>query len=158
MQYTHKRNWSGTLLHGILAFRQITYIVMTSIQLKDILSITAIDWTSFTYCSVAVLLQLAILGFVILAAFKAEVYYSEGSHYKVIVVLVCFILLDLFRLGSTIGHIIYYKNATEDTWIAVALHAMEVFMDAAVLGAVATRKGSKVGEGLKRVALPFYPA
>ena len=53
MQGTHKRNWSGTLLHGILAFRQITYIVMSSIQLKDILSIAAVDWTFLAYCSVA---------------------------------------------------------------------------------------------------------
>lgn len=156
MKYTHQRNWSGTLLHGILAFRQVAYITMTSIQLKDILSIAVIDWTSLAYCSVAVLLQLAILGFLVLAMIKPEVYHhSDGLPYKVIAVLGCFVTLDLFRLGSTIGHISYYKDERVDVWIAVALHSMEVFLDSSILGAVATKKDSKLGDGLKRVALPF---
>lgn len=160
MKQAHQRNWSGTLLHGILAFRQVAYLVMRSIQLKDILSIAAIDWTSLAYCSVALLLQLAILCFLVLAIIKPEVYYhsSDGLPYKVIVVLCCFVTLDLFHLGYTIGHISYYKDERVDTWIAMVLHTMEVFLDAAILGAVATKKGSKMGDGLKRLALPFNPA
>ena len=158
MTEKYQRNWSGTLLHGVLALRQVVYVIITSIQIKDILSGTTTNWTSFAFCSISLLLQLAVMTFLVILILKPEIYYSEDPPYKMMVTFSCFVALDLFRLATTIWHINDYKDAAERAWMAIALHSMEALLDLAVLGAITMGKGSRMGDGLKQVALPFHPS